>query len=49
MSFLEFTTIIKGFKFTLNEKPVFNYQLFYRKVNPYDLISGKTDYSKHPR
>lgn len=49
MSFLEFTTIVKGFKFTLKGNPVFNYQLFYRRVCPYKLIEGNTEYSKHPR
>lgn len=44
ITFLEFMDIVKGYKFSLKGTQIFNFQLFWNRVNPYDLIAGKTKY-----
>ncbi len=45
MSFLEFTSKVCGYEFYHNENRIYNYQLFWLRINPDDLIKGKTKYS----
>lgn len=45
-SFTEFTSIIRGYYFTLNGKIIFNYQLYWNGYDAKDLINGNTKFNK---
>lgn len=48
-SFTEFTSIIRGYYFTLNGKIIFNYQLYWNGYDAHQLISSNTKFKVNKR
>lgn len=48
-SFVEFTSTIRGYYFTLNGKRIYNYQLYWNGYNPDDLMKNRTKFVKNIR
>lgn len=49
MKYLEFTNIVKGYIFYKGSQQVFNFELYWSNINPFNLIAGKTRYTVKER
>ena len=46
ISFIEFTSIIRGYYFTYNGRRIYNYQLYWSGYDAHDLKNGYTKFNK---